>query len=81
MGSFESKTANFKWIDRYELIDTDHNDKLFKLMSRVGESEYIGKEYPCYGDRKAQEIEAAIDKKIFDPCPFLMRLVRVGLKT
>lgn len=50
-------------------------------MSRVGESEYIGKEYPCYGDRKAQEIEAAIDKKIFDPCPFLMRLVRVGLKT
>lgn len=38
MGLLESKTTSFKWIDRYELIDTDNNDKLLKLMSRVGES-------------------------------------------
>lgn len=49
MGVLESKAATFKWIDRYELIDTDNNDKLLKLMSRVGESEYIGKEYSCSG--------------------------------
>lgn len=42
MGVFESKDE-FRWGDRYELIDIDNNDKLLKLMSRVGESEYIGK--------------------------------------
>jgi hypothetical protein len=30
-------------MDKYELIDVDNNDKILKLMSRVGEQEYIGK--------------------------------------
>lgn len=43
MGGLESNVGNFKWIDKYELIDIDNNDRLMKIMSRVGESEYIGK--------------------------------------
>jgi hypothetical protein len=43
MGISGSNVANFRWIERYELIDQDNNDKILKLMSRVGESEYIGK--------------------------------------
>ena len=49
MGSGESHATTFKWIERYELIDKDENDRILKLMSRVGESEYIGKEYTCFG--------------------------------
>ena len=43
MGNGATKPAQFKWIDKYELIDIDDNDKLLKIMSRVGESEYLGK--------------------------------------
>jgi hypothetical protein len=50
MGGHQSNGTNFKWVDKYELIDTDNNDKLLKLMSRVGESEYLGKEYQCQGE-------------------------------
>ena len=49
MGISSSNAANFRWIDRYELIDLDNNDKILKLMSRVSESEYIGKEITCIG--------------------------------
>lgn len=57
MGVQESKSNDFKWIDKYELIDMDYNDKVLKLMSRVGESEYIGKEFICNGDDQIRKIE------------------------
>ena len=38
MGGVESKINHFKWIDKYELLDVDNNDKLMKIMSRAGES-------------------------------------------
>jgi hypothetical protein len=49
MGIPESKNNQFKWVDRYELIDIDNNDKILKLMSRASEEECIGKEYCCQG--------------------------------
>jgi len=79
MGVFESR-EEFRWRDRYELIDTDDNDKLLKLMSRVGEHEYIGKEYVCQGADEVQRMERLIDHKILNPSPFLMRLRRVATK-
>jgi hypothetical protein len=50
MGVLQSKEQDFRWIDRYELIDVDNNDNILKLMSRVGEQEYIGKEVACQGN-------------------------------
>jgi hypothetical protein len=81
MGNLEGKQGQFKWIEKYELIDMDDNDHLLKLMSRAGESEYFGKEYACYGEDRIREMEKVIDKKVLTPCPHLMRLVRVGIKT
>ena len=49
-------------------------------MSRVGESEYIGKEYACSGTDEIQRMERLIDHKILNPSPFLMRLRRANIK-
>lgn len=50
-------------------------------MSRVGESEYIGKEYVCRGADAIHRMERLIDHKILNPTPFLMRLRRASTKS
>jgi hypothetical protein len=49
-------------------------------MSRVGEHEYIGKEYVCQEPNEIHKMEMLIDHKILKPSPFLMRLRRAATK-
>jgi hypothetical protein len=46
-------------------------------MSRAGEHEYIGKEVQC-SSSQLQSMHLMLDRKVLQPSPNLMRLVRVA---